>query len=216
MTMPTMTRPTMTAKFITIEGTEGVGKSTNIAVIENFLTTKNIPFILTREPGGTPMAEEIRRVLLTPREELVDENAELLLMFAARAQHLSQKIKPTLAQGIWVICDRFTDATYAYQGGGRGVSLEKIEQLENFVQADLRPDATIILDAPVEIGLKRAASRGKLDRFETEKLHFFEKVRKVYLQRAKNSPSQYHIIDAWQSMEVVKAEVENVMAKLTQ
>ncbi len=204
----------MRAKFITLEGTEGVGKSSNIAVVENYLRQRNLPFITTREPGGTPLAEEIRQVLLAPRDECVDENTELLLVFAARAQHLSQKIKPALAQGTWVLCDRFTDATFAYQGGGRGISLSKIAQLETFVQGELQPDATIILDAPVEIGLERVTARGSLDRFEKEKHAFFNRARDVYQQRANENPGRYHIVDASQAMDVVKSNIEKIMEQL--
>ena len=204
----------MTAKFITIEGTEGVGKSTNITVIERYLAARHIPFVTTREPGGTPFAEEIRDLLLQKRDEPIDENAELLMMFAARAQHLSKKIKPALAAGKWVICDRFTDATFAYQGGGRGISAGKIELLQQLVQGDLRPDKTLVLDASVEIGLKRAAQRGELDRFENEKKHFFEKVRKVYLSRAEANPRQYQVIAADQSMDAVKVAVEKAISML--
>ena len=146
-------------KFITIEGAEGVGKTTNMAFIKKWLDEKEIKHILTREPGGTPIAESIRDLLLVPRNEIVDESTELLLMFAARAQHLAEVIIPSLNRGEWVLCDRFTDATYAYQGGGRGISSEKISTLEHLVQGDLRPDLTLLLDIPVTQGLERALGR---------------------------------------------------------
>src|SRR6478735_7722012 len=151
-------------KFITIEGGEGVGKSTNIACVESFLQSRSIPFIKTREPGGTPLAEELRGILLAPREEKVCEKTELLLMFASRAQHLQQIILPALQQGTWVICDRFTDATYAYQGGGRGLSFSVIETLEELVQEGLQPDLTLLLDVDVKTGLARLDNRPSIDR----------------------------------------------------
>lgn len=194
-------------KFITIEGVEGVGKTTNIDFIRQWLKQQGIPHINTREPGGTPLAEGIRELLLSPREEAVDENTELLMMFAARAQHLAQVIKPALARGEWVVCDRFTDATYAYQGGGRGVSMEKIAQLETLVQDTLRPDLTFVLDIPVDQGLARAKSRSAPDRFEREKLAFFDRVRDCYLTRAKAGPDQYRVVDASQSLEGVQADL---------
>ena len=159
----------MRGKFITIEGTEGVGKTTNIQFIQDWLKSKQLAYICTREPGGTPMAEQIRELLLAPREELVCDTAELLLMFAGRAQHLNQVIEPSLAEGAWVLCDRFTDATYAYQGAGRNMRSDLIAELELIVQGSLRPDLTLILDIPVEIGLQRANERSEPDRFEREK-----------------------------------------------
>ena len=167
----------MRGKFITIEGTEGVGKTTNIQYIQDWLLAKNLTFVATREPGGTPLAEQIRELLLAPRDELVCDTAELLLMFAGRAQHLNQVIEPNLNQGAWVLCDRFTDATYAYQGAGRNMSDSLIAELETIVQGTLRPDLTLILDIPVELGLKRASDRSEPDRFEQEKMAFFQAVR---------------------------------------
>ena len=166
----------MRGKFITVEGTEGVGKTTNMQFIQQWMDAKKLSYVTTREPGGTPFAEEIRELLLTPREEVVSDAAELLLVFAARAQHLSQVIEPVLREGAWVLCDRFTDATYAYQGGGRNMRSDMIEGLELLVQGSLRPDLTIILDIPVELGLQRASERSEPDRFEQEKIEFFEKV----------------------------------------
>ena len=158
-------------KFITIEGVEGVGKTTNIAFIKDWLTQNNIPYLTSREPGGTPIAEEIRQILLNPRDEAVCNKTELLLMFAARAQHLEEVILPQLNAGNWVLCDRFTDATYAYQGAGRNMDSQLISQLESMIQGTLRPDLTLILDIPPEEGLKRANQRGSLDRFEQEKIN---------------------------------------------
>lgn len=184
------------AKFITVEGGEGVGKSTNMTFIGEWLERHNIPYIATREPGGTPLAEEIRALLVKPRAEPVAENTELLLMFAARAQHIAEVIMPALRRGQWVLCDRFTDATYAYQGGGRGIDRAKIAQLESLVQGELRPDMTLLLDIAVKQGLARARERGEPDRFEQEKLFFFNAVRDCYLQRASEERHRYRIVDA--------------------
>ena len=197
--------------FISVEGVEGVGKSTNIAYVADKLRQAQIPFVMTREPGGTPMAEDIRQVLLQRREENVSEDAELLLMFAARAQHLFQVIIPALDDGCWVVCDRFTDATYAYQGGGRGIPMNKIADLENWVQGDLRPDFTILLDADVETGLKRARQRAELDRFEQETMDFFERVRNAYLDMAANNPERFRLIDASQPLDAVQQDLSVVL-----
>ena len=200
-------------KFITIEGVEGVGKTTNIDFIRQWLAQQNISHVATREPGGTPLAESIRELLLSPRDETVDENTELLMMFAARAQHLAEVIVPALEQGKWVLCDRFTDATYAYQGGGRGVSMEKIAQLETLVQGPLRPDLTLVLDIPVDQGLARAKNRSAPDRFEQEKIAFFERVRECYLARVKAEPQRYQVIDASQSLDRVQADIGSVLER---
>lgn len=208
-----MGRQSQPGKFITIEGTEGVGKTTNIEFIKQWLNENNIEFIATREPGGTPLAEQLRGLLLQPRDEAVDETAELLMVFAARAQHLNQVIIPALEQGKWVLCDRFTDATYAYQGGGRQMNTETISNLENLVQRALRPDAVLLLDIPVEQGLERARGRGELDRFEQEDIAFFERVRNAYLQRAKNN-DDYHVLDASQPLEQVQAQLQTVLNQL--
>ena len=197
--------------FITVEGGEGVGKSTNINTIKNFLEQNDIDFIHTREPGGTLIAEKIRDVLLQEHEEQFDSTAELLLMFAARAQHLNTKIKPALDAGIWVLCDRFTDATYAYQGGGRNLDSSLIAQLESLVQGELRPDLTLILDLDPEAGLDRARKRGELDRIEQEQLQFFVDVRKTYQNIANREPERCVVIDASRNMEEVKASVEQVL-----
>ncbi|MFC3117072.1 dTMP kinase [Cellvibrio fontiphilus] len=201
-------------KFLTIEGTEGVGKSTNLTFVRDWLVARGIEVIVTREPGGTPLAEEVRSLLLSKRDEPVDETAELLLVFAARAQHLTQLIKPALARGAWVLSDRFTDATYAYQGGGRGLSKATINQLEQLVQGDLRPDLTLILDIDVELGLNRARQRGELDRFESETIGFFERVRAAYRQRAESSPLRYALVDAGKTLPEVQAEIDSLLSKL--
>lgn len=201
-------------KFITLEGTEGVGKSTNLAYVHQWLTGRGIEVVVTREPGGTPMAEEVRTLLLAKREEPVDETAELLLVFAARAQHLQQVIKPALARGAWVLCDRFTDATYAYQGGGRGLDVTTIAQLEQLVQGDLRPDLTLVLDIEVELGLKRARQRAELDRFESEAVAFFERVRRAYKDLAEAAPERYAVINAGQSLPAVQGDIEQVLQSL--
>jgi dTMP kinase len=201
----------MRGKFITIEGGEGVGKSTNIEFIKRLLEQRGVECLVTREPGGTPMAEEIREVLIKNRSEEVVSEAELLLMFAARAQHLGRKILPALESGVWVISDRFTDATYAYQSGGRGVPEHKVALLESFVQGDLRPDLTLLLDAPIEVGMERARNRGKLDRFEEEQSAFFNRVRQNYLSRAEKSPDRFKVIDATQALDNVQDDITNVM-----
>lgn len=201
-------------KFITIEGTEGVGKSTNIAFIQDWLVKQGIDVVMTREPGGTPLAEELRQILLAKRDEAFDPSAELLLIFAARAQHLAQVILPALSRGAWVVSDRFTDATYAYQGFGRGLNLETIETLENLVQGTLRPDLTLVLDIEVELGLARASARAELDRFESEKVEFFERVRAGYQKRAEQNPQRYARVDAGQSLEKVQQDIERVLKSL--
>ncbi len=197
--------------FITVEGGEGVGKSSNIKFIQSLIEARGLECIVTREPGGTPMAEEIREVLLKKRNEPVCIETELLLMFAARAQHLQQLIQPALARGAWVLSDRFTDATYAYQSGGRGVSAEKVALLENFVQGDFRPDLTLLLDAPVEIGMSRAQKRGELDRFESEKVEFFTRVRNNYLQRAAAEPNRFKFVDASLPLEDVQRQIAHAL-----
>ncbi|WP_439134766.1 dTMP kinase [Pseudomaricurvus sp.] len=203
-----------TGKFITLEGTEGVGKTTNRQFIQEYLESRGIPLCVTREPGGTPLAEEVRELLLAKRDEQVDEQAELLLVFAARAQHLNQVILPALKRGEWVLCDRFTDATYAYQGAGRGLSLTTIEALEELVQGDLRPDLTVVLDIDVETGLARAGERGSLDRFESEAVEFFQRVRAGYQQRVASDPQRYAVVDAGQSLEGVQRDIKSVLDNL--
>lgn len=203
-----------TGKFVCIEGLEGVGKSTNLAFITDWLFRNNIAHIVTREPGGTPIAEEVRGLLLSQRQEPVDAMCELLLVFAARAQHLNTKIRPSLEDGLWVVTDRFTDSTFAYQGAGRGMPLDQITQLETLVQQGLRPDLTILLDAPADVGLQRATARGELDRFESERLSFFTRAREVYLARAAASPEHYLVIDATQSLEAVQQDIAAGLERL--
>ena len=198
--------------FLTVEGVEGVGKSTHIETIKNFLDERDIPCILTREPGGTPVAERIRELLLAVHEdEALCELSELLLVFAARAQHLERVVKPALAQGKWVICDRFTDATYAYQGGGRGLDVAIIAGLESLVQGELKPDLTIILDLDPRIGMRRASERGELDRFEREQIEFFDKVRRIYLDIAAADPQRCVVIDAASDLATVSADLLKIL-----
>lgn len=204
----------MSGLFITLEGPEGAGKTTNREFLAERLRAAGRQVLLTREPGGTPLAERIRELLLTPSDEPMASDTELLLMFAARAQHLEQVIRPALAAGKVVLCDRFTDATYAYQGGGRGLSEERIAVLETFVQGDLRPDLTLVFDLPVEVGLARAAARGRLDRFEQEGREFFEAVRQAYLRRAARYPERYRIIDAGQPLDQVQQQLERLLPEL--
>ena len=201
----------MQGKFITVEGTEGVGKTTNIEFIQNWLTSYTVDFIATREPGGTPLAEQVREILLAPRDEKVSDATELLLMFAGRAQHLERVILPALSNGTWVLCDRFTDATYAYQGFGRQMDKDMISQLELLVQGNLRPNLTLVLDIPVEIGLERANLRSAPDRFEQEEMEFFHRVRNGYLAMAKTYSDRYVVIDASQCLESVQADISNAL-----
>jgi thymidylate kinase (EC 2.7.4.9) len=204
----------VTGLFITLEGPEGAGKSTNREYLAERLRERGIEVQLTREPGGTPLAERIRELLLDPSDEKMAVDTELLLVFAARAQHIAEVIRPALARGAVVLCDRFTDATYAYQGGGRGLPVERIAQLESFVQGSLRPDLTLVFDLPVEIGLSRAAARGRLDRFEQEGRAFFEAVRHTYLDRARAEPGRYHILDAAQSLAEVQRDLDGLLPAL--
>lgn len=200
--------------FITIEGGEGVGKSTNIALLEKFLVGQGIDIVTTREPGGTPLGEEIRSMLLQTRVKPIDALAELLLIFAARAQHISNVIEPALDSGKWVLCDRFTDATYAYQCGGRGLQPESVSRLEDMIQKKLRPDFTILLDGPVDIGMARARRRGILDRFEQESLDFFERVRASYLELAKANSVRFHILDVSRPLDDVQRELLDYASEL--
>jgi dTMP kinase len=196
-----------------LEGPEGAGKSTNREYLAQRLRDHGLDVVLTREPGGTPLAESIRELLLAPADEPMNSDAELLLVFAARAQHLAQVIRPALERGAVVLCDRFTDATYAYQGGGRGLSTQRIEQLESFVQGEMRPDLTLVFDLPVEVGLSRAA-RGRLDRFEQEGLGFFEAVRNTYLRRAGQDRQRYRIVDAGQSLAAVQEALDRLLPEV--
>ena len=199
--------------FITVEGIEGVGKSTNLAFIRDWLTGRGLSVLETREPGGTPLAEEIRELLLKPREEKVDPQTELLLIFAARAQHLRERVEPALARGHWVLCDRFTDSTYAYQGAGRGFDRAQIALLEQLVQDSLRPDLTLILDIDPKLGLQRAGKRSQPDRFEGETLVFFERVRQAYRELARSAPQRYQLVDASQDLAGVQAQLVKCLEK---
>jgi dTMP kinase len=200
--------------FITLEGPERAGKSTNRDYLAERLREHGIDVLLTREPGGTPLAEQVRELLLAPSNEIMAADTELLLVFAARAQHLDQVIRPALARGCVVLCDRFTDATYAYQGGGRGLPETRIAVLEEFVQGALRPDLTLVFDLPVEVGLARAAARGRLDRFEQEGRQFFDAVRHTYLRRAAEQPQRYRILDAAQSLSEVQQALDKLLPQL--
>lgn len=194
-----------TGRFISLEGGDGVGKSTNLRFAAEWLQARGKPVVLTREPGGTAMGEKIRAIFLGV-EEIVDE-AELLLVFAARAQHLRQVVEPALRQGSWVVCDRFTDASYAYQGGGRGIDREFIRCLEERVQKGLKPDLTLLLDAPVGIGLARTERRGGQDRMDCESIQFYERVRQEYLHLASGNPGRIKIVDASLPLEAVQAGI---------
>jgi dTMP kinase len=195
----------MKPRFITLEGGEGVGKTTNLAFIEDYLTQRGVDLLRTREPGGTPLGERIRGLLLD--SEGMNSSAELLLVFAARAQHLEEVIRPALGAGRWVLCDRFTDASYAYQGGGRGLDLSVIGFLEQWIQAGLQPDLTLLLDTSIEVGMARVQERAATDRFESESLGFFEKVRGAYLERADKYPERIKRVDASGSLECVQASI---------
>lgn len=202
----------MIGRFIAVEGGEGAGKTTQLPVIAAYLEQAGFPVVQTREPGGTVLGEEIRALVLQNRQAGMAVAAETLLMFAARAEHVERVIRPTLAAGRWVLCDRFTDATYAYQGGGRGLPMARIAALEAWVQGDLCPDLTLVLDLPVALGLARAGRRGPADRFEREQVDFFERVRTVYLERARQNPMRYRVVDASPSVEVVRANIERILA----
>jgi dTMP kinase len=201
-------------RFLTIEGIEGVGKTTQVARLSKTLAERGIAHVVTREPGGTPLAEKIRELVLSPREESLPPVAELLLMFASRSVHLANHIEPNLRAGLWVVCDRFTDATYAYQGAGRRMNQDDIRYLETIVQGARRPDLTLLLDVPVDVGLERSRKRdaGKtLDRFERERAEFFERVRGGYLLRARAEPQRVAVIDATASMDEVAARITEVL-----
>jgi dTMP kinase len=203
-------------RFITLEGIEGAGKSTVVQLIKEWLASRGIPARVTREPGGTPLAERVREIVLNRGAETIAPRAETLLMFAARSIHVENLIRPALARGEWVLCDRFTDASRAYQGYGRGMDLAWIEQLANAVHGDLQPDCTLLLDLPVEVGLTRARSRSGLaaDRFEAEATEFFERVRQGYLKIAAAEPRRVHVIDAAVDLQAVTREVTRVLESL--
>lgn len=200
----------MNAQFITLDGIDGAGKSTNLAVIKQWFETHSLPVLFTREPGGTPVGEALRDILLNPAT-YAGVRTETLMMFAARMQHLEEVILPALSDGIHVVSDRFTDATFAYQGGGRNVPLKDIETLENWVQGSFRPDLTLLLDVPLEVSMARiGAARGK-DRFEQEQADFFMRVRSVYLERAATAPERYALIDSNRSLDEVKRSIETAL-----
>lgn len=203
-----------TGKFITVEGSEGAGKTTALAFIRQYIASAGVDAVYTREPGGTELSETLRDILLDTRFKGMAESTELLTMFAARAEHIDKVIKPSLDAGKLVICDRFTDASFAYQGGGRGLSWERISQLRDWVQGELSPDMTLLLDIPVEIGLKRAGERSTPDRFEQESIAFFERVRSAYLRLAEEAPERFRIIDASLSIEEVHSQIAACLAEI--
>lgn len=199
-------------KFITVEGIEGVGKSTIVEFLQQQFAEANIDYVATREPGGTEIAENIRTALLTTYSEPMEIETELLLMFACRVQNIEHIIKPALARGQWVLSDRFTDASFAYQGGGRGIDKERIQALEHWLQGELQPDITLLLDAPIDIALARMHKRGAKDRIEREGEAFFERVREAYLARAAKHPERYRIINTDQSLDQVKHDVLQIFS----
>lgn len=201
-------------KFITVEGIEGVGKSTNIQFLRSLIEARGCKVVETREPGGTPMAERIRAMLLEHGDEVLPDTAELLLFFAARSLHINNTIRPALQSGRWVICDRFTDASRAYQGYGRGQSLERIDMLADWVQEDLDPDLTLLLDAPAEVGMGRASRRGRADRLESEQVSFYRRVREGYLSLAVSNPDRFAVVDASCKLAEVRRQIEAVVAQL--
>lgn len=205
-----MIHSTQKGKFITIEGIEGVGKSSNVNFIANLIQNRGYEVIVTREPGGTPIAEAIRGILLSEFEETTLAETELLLLYAGRLQHVEHVIKPALNQGKWVVCDRFTDATYAYQGAGRGIAIEKIDEINRWALGNFHPDLTIILDAPVEAAFERIQKNRNLDRIEKEKMSFFEKIRRQYLQMAKQS-ERYYVVDASNPLATVQSTIQNIL-----
>lgn len=199
------------AKFITFEGVDGAGKSTHLIWFAETLRQRGVDVLVTREPGGTPLGERLREILLS---QPMHAETEALLMFAARLEHIELVIKPALARGTWVVSDRFSDASFAYQGGGRGVPLDKLEQLERWVHQDFQPDMTLLFDIPVEVARHRLANNATLDRFEQEQGAFFEKVRQAYLDRCKKNPGRFALIDAAQTPEKVKADLENIVLSI--
>ena len=201
-------------RFISIEGGEGAGKSTSVAFIQEFLQSRGIELISTREPGGTQLAEQLRQLLLNHHDEKIDPYTELLMMFAARRQHVTQVIQPALAAGKWVLCDRFTDASYAYQGYGRELPLEFIDNLAKWVHGDTNPDMTCLLDLDIEVGMGRARQRSELDRIESEAMSFFEAVRQGYLSRAKAEPQRFRVIDASQDIPGVEQQLQQALEGL--
>ncbi|GAA8967297.1 dTMP kinase [Helicobacter pylori] len=201
------------AQFITLDGIDGSGKTTQLNVVRDWFAARQMPVVFTREPGGTPLGEKLRELLLDPQTR-VSLHTETLLMFAARRQHLEDVVLPTLAQGVHVVSDRFTDATFAYQGGGRGLPTAEVEMLENWVQGSLRPDLTILLDVPLEVSVARIEGSRDKDRFEREDSDFFARVRAAYLQRAAQSPQRYEIINSHRDKAEVKQDIEAVLNRL--
>ncbi|MEM9302064.1 MAG: dTMP kinase [Pseudomonadota bacterium] len=201
----------MTGRFITVEGGEGAGKTSGMQALASILDQRGIPHLITREPGGTAIGERVRSILLDPKVSDLAVDAELLLVFAARAQHLATVIEPALADGTWVLCDRFTDASYAYQGGGRGMPFERIEVLEAWVQGERRPDLTLLLDLEPEQGLARALRDRPADRFERERTNFYRRVRRAYLERAKREPERIAVIDASRTRRAVLTEIRRTL-----
>lgn len=200
-------------KFISIEGIEGAGKSTQLAFIQQYLQQQGINVVVTREPGGTELGEQIRHLLLTPREGGMSDDTELLLMFAARAEHIQQVIRPALKRGDWILCDRFVDATFAYQGGGRGIDTSRIQQISDWTLNDLQTDLTFLFDLPVEVGQARVNSRkGENDRFEQEKSAFFQDIRDCYLQRAQQEPHRLKVIDSSKSIDQIEAQLISILS----
>ncbi len=205
----------MNGKFISIEGIEGAGKSTQLSFIRDFLETRGKRVVVSREPGGTELGEQIRELLLAPREDGMSEDAELLLMFAARAEHIHQVIKPALERGDWVLCDRFVDATFAYQGGGRGIDRNRIETISDWTLKGLETDLTLLFDLPVAVGQSRVIKRQQeKDRFEQEKAAFFEKIRDCYLQRAEAEPQRIKCIDASRDIEAIQSQLSVILTEL--
>jgi dTMP kinase len=201
---------TARGRFITFEGIDGAGKSTQIEVVANALRARELPLVITREPGGTPLGESLREVILHRPMTIA---AETLLMFAARAEHLERVIRPALDAGTWVLCDRFTDATYAYQAGGRGMSAERIGELEQWVHPDLQPDLTLLFDVPPEVAAQRLALARSADRFESEQVDFFGRVRRAYLDRARDQPQRFVVIDGTQPADVIGARLSALMQR---
>lgn len=200
------------AKFITFEGVDGAGKSTHLNWFAETLRQRGLEVLVTREPGGTPLGERLREILLN---QPMHAETEALLMFAARLEHIEQVIRPALRRGTWVVSDRFSDASFAYQGGGRGVALSKLEQLERWVHEDLQPDLTLLFDIPIEVARQRLSNNASLDRFEQEQGGFFEKVRQAYLERCRKHPQRFALIDAAKTPEAVKADLEHIIRALT-
>jgi dTMP kinase len=205
----------MTGKFISIEGIEGAGKSTQLAFIQRYLTDKRQKLVVTREPGGTDLGEQIRTLLLTPTDTAMAVDTELLLMFAARAEHIAQVIKPALERDDWVLSDRFVDATFAYQGGGRGIDLHRINALSDWALQGLQTDVTFLFDLPVELGQQRVLSRNQgVDRFEQEKVDFFQRIRESYLQRAQHDPNRIKVIDASKTIVEIELQLTTLLDNL--